>query len=158
MTWCRDWTKSGLGCRGSGGVPSAYSPRQLLEVSLAPPPFYPWERIRVHMARAFSCSQSGLWDCRRSQTATCAGKGCDRNTCSRGCAGVSFCPTSVAVHVMAAAHCWCLQSDTCGTVTDLPLRLVLCTDLNALLLIVDVRLWGSVQFLAEARPVLWTCR
>ena len=52
MTWCRDWAKSGVGCRGSGGVPSALSPRQLLEVSLAPPPFYSWERVLVNMARA----------------------------------------------------------------------------------------------------------
>jgi len=29
-------------------------------------------------------------------------------------------------------------------------------NLNALLLIVDARLWGSVQFLAQTRAVLWT--
>jgi len=111
----------------SGGVPSAYSHLQLLEVSLAPPPLYPWERIPVNVERAFSWSHSGLWDCRRSQTSTHAGEGCHLNTCSRGCAGVSFCPTSVAVRVMAAQY-WCLQSDTCGTVTVLPLQFLLCTE------------------------------
>ena len=141
----------------NGGVPSAYSPGQLLEVSLSPPPFYPWERIPVNVARAFSWSHSGLWDCRRSETATRAGKGCHRNTCSRGCAGVSFCPTSVAVRLMAAQY-WCLQSDNGGTVTVLLLQFLYALNLNALLVIVDVRLWSSVQFLAEARAVLWTCR
>ena len=127
MTWCRDWAKPGLGCRVSGGVLSAYSPRQLLDVSPVAPPFYPWERISVNMARAFSWSHSGPRDCRRSQTATCIGKGCHHNNCLRECAGVSFCPTSVAVHVMAAQYC-CLQTDTCGTVTGLSLHLVLCTE------------------------------
>jgi len=82
------WRGVGIGLKvawgvgGSEGVPFPYSPRQLLEVSLSPPPFYPWERILVNMARAFSWSHSVLWDCRRSQTATRAGKCCHRNTCS----------------------------------------------------------------------------
>ena len=61
------------------------------------------------------------------ETATRAGKGCHHNTCSRGCAGVSFFPASVAVRVMAAQY-WCLHSDTCGTVTVLPLQFLLCTE------------------------------
>jgi len=119
--------KVAWGVEGSGGVPSAYSLRQLLEVRRAPLPLYPGERIPVNVERAFSFSHFGVWDCRRSQSATRGGKGCHRNTCSRGCAGVSFCPTSVAVRVMAAQY-WCLHSDTCGTVTVPPLQFLLCTE------------------------------
>jgi len=119
--------KVSWGVGDNGGVPSTYSPLQLLEVSLALPSLYPWDRIPVNVERAFSWSHFVLWDCRRSQTSTHSGKGCHHNTCSRGCVGVSFCPTSVAVRVMAAQY-WCLQGDTYGTETVLPLQFLLCTE------------------------------
>jgi len=139
VTWCRDWAKSGLGSRGSGGVSSSYCYKWRCTVRLFTWAFarsqplasalLPLEKDPCECVRAFSWSHSGLWECRRSQTATCAGKGCHRNTCSRGCAGVSFCPTSIAVRVMAAQY-WCLQSDTGGTVTVLPLQFLYALNLN----------------------------
>jgi hypothetical protein len=54
------------------------------EVILAPRPVYCWEKIPLNISGAFSWSHSCQWDRRRSQTATRAGKGCYRKTCSRG--------------------------------------------------------------------------
>jgi len=53
------------------------------EFSLAPQQVYRWVKIPLNISWGFSCSHSGLWDCRCSQTTTRAGKGCHRNTCSR---------------------------------------------------------------------------
>ena len=157
VTWCRDWAKSGLGCRGSGGVLSAYSPGQLLDVSLAPPPFYPWKRIPMNMTRAFSWSHSGLRYCRRSQTATCDGKGCHRNTVHVDVPEFHFAP--LQLHLLLWLHS-----------LDVSIWHLGCCDCPAI--VVGFMLWtwslccwcwcafvrfGSVQLLAQGGSVLWTC-
>jgi hypothetical protein len=137
----------------------AYSPRQYLrEVSRAPPAFYLWERIPVSMARVFSWSQS--LRSVRLQTLTNCHVYWDglppQYLFTWICVGVSFYPTWVPVPFMAAKS-WCFQIDSCGAVTALPLQLLLCTEPE---LFVAGCWCASVRFssfLAEARPVLWTC-
>jgi len=134
---------------------------KMREVSLALRPVYHWEKIPLHISRAFSWSHSGLWDCRHSQTATRAGNVCHSSTCSRGSVhGFQFAP--LQLHFLLWQQ---QQQQHCihVSIATLAVLWLSCTwswffalNLTALLLIVDVRLWGSVKFLAQDRPVLYS--
>ena len=155
------WRVFGIGLKVDRGVgewmcPSIFfSPRQyMLEFSLAPRPVYHWEKIALYISGIFSWSHSGPRDCRHSQTATRDGNVCHRKTCSRGSVHeFHFAPLhlhfilwqhSLDVSIAILGVLW--LSCTCSWFCAL--------NLIALLLIVDVLLWGSVQFLAQGGPVL----
>ena len=132
-----------------------FSPWQYMrEVSLAPRPVCHWEKIPFYIFWVFSWSHSGLWDCRHSQAATRAGNVCHRNSCSRGSVQeFQFAP--LQLHFLLWQHSLDVSIATLGVLwLSCTCSWFYALNLIALLLIVDVRLWGSVQFLAQARPDL----
>ena len=160
------WHVFGIGVKVDRGVgewmwPSLFfSPWQYMrEVSLAPRSVYHWEKIPFYISWVFSWSHSGLWDCRHSQAA--------RHTCWECLPLQDLFTWSVQEFHFAPLqlHILLWQHSLDVSVATLVVLWLSCTcswfyalNLIALLLIVDVRLWGSVQFLAQARArPLFTC-
>jgi len=108
----------------------------------------------LYISETFSWSHSGLWDCRLSQTATCPGNVCHRNSCSRGSVQeFQFAP--LQLHFLLWQHSLDVSIATLGVLwLSCTCSWFYALNLIALLLIVDVHLWGSVQFLAQTGPVL----
>jgi len=128
------------------------------EVSLEHRAVYRWEKIQLYILGAFSWSHSGLWDCRHSQTATRTGKGCHHKACSRGSVPeFHFAP--LQLHFLLWLHSLDVSIATLGVLwLSCPSSWFYALNLIAVLLIVGVRMWVSIQFLAQGRSVLWTCR
>ena len=122
VTFCRDWVKS-----RSRGVRLSFFTRTVDARSrLHVPAGVPLGKHAIeYISGAFRWSHSRLLDYSRSQTATLAGNGCYRKTCSRGSAKISFCP--LQLQFLLWQQSW-FHSEAWGTVSVLPLQLVLCTE------------------------------
>jgi hypothetical protein len=154
VTWCWDWVKSGLGCR------EVYRLFFTIAIGVISQPRAPAVLPLGKDARGALVEVTPVCEpADAHKPPHVLGTGCHRWTRSRGSVP-EFHLAAVELHFLLwqATQSWCMQSDTWGTVTVLPCGWFYALNLNVLLLMVDVRLWVSVQFLAQARSFLWTCR